>query len=132
MACWYTNIDHGKRHEPLLLDTMAHNLKFNKKLKKKLQNNYSKLEYPHYDNYDAIEVPFTECIPSDYDGVMGVPITFMDKYNPEQFEIIGGTANGQVPDEMKIGNYSVHNNPFIGDKKIYQRILVRPKKGGNQ
>ena len=63
---------------------------------------------------------------------MGVPITFMDKYNPEQFEIIGGTANGQVPDEMKIGNYSVHNNPFIGDKKIYQRILVRPKKGGNQ
>ena len=131
-ACWYTNIDHGKRHEPLLLDTMAHNLKFNKKLKKKLQNNYSKLEYPHYDNYDAIEVPFTECIPSDYDGVMGVPITFMDKYNPEQFEIIGGTANGQVPDEMKIGNYSVHNNPFIGDKKIYQRILVRPKKGGNQ
>lgn len=87
-ACWFTNIDHGKRHENLILDTMEHNLKFNKKLKKKLEKDYGKLEYPHYDNYDAIEVPFTECIPSDYDGVMGVPITFMDKYNPDQFDIV--------------------------------------------
>ena len=85
---WFTNIDHGLRHQPLLLDTMAHNLKFNKKLKRKLEKDYGKLEYPHYDNYDAIEVPFTECIPSDYDGVMGVPITFMDKYDPDQFEIV--------------------------------------------
>lgn len=87
-ACWFTNIDHGKRHENLILDTMEHNLKFNKKLKKKLEKDYGKLEYPHYDNYDAIEVPLTECIPSDYDGVMGVPITFMDKYNPDQFDIV--------------------------------------------
>ena len=87
-ACWFTNIDHGKRHENLILDTMEHNLKFNKKLKKKLEKDYGKFEYPHYDNYDAIEVPFTECIPSDYDGVMGVPITFMDKYNPDQFDIV--------------------------------------------
>lgn len=57
-ACWFTNIDHGKRHENLILDTMEHNLKFNKKLKKKLEKDYGKLEYPHYDNYDAIEVPF--------------------------------------------------------------------------
>lgn len=85
---WFTNIDHGKRHENLILDTMEHNLKFNKKLKKKLEKDYGKLEYPHYDNYDAIEIPFTECIPSDYDGVMGVPITFMDKYNPDQFDIV--------------------------------------------
>lgn len=85
---WFTNIDHGKRHENLILDTMEHNLKFNKKLKKKLEKDYGKIEYPHYDNYDAIEVPFTECIPSDYDGVMGVPITFMDKYNPDQFDIV--------------------------------------------
>lgn len=85
---WFTNIDHGKRHENLILDTMEHNLKFNKKLQKKLEKDYGKLEYPHYDNYDAIEVPFTECIPSDYDGVMGVPITFMDKYNPDQFDIV--------------------------------------------
>lgn len=85
---WFTNIDHGLRHQPLQLDTMAHNLKFNKKLKKKFEKDYGKLEYPHYDNYDAIEVPFVEAIPSDYDGVMGVPITFMDKYNPDQFEIV--------------------------------------------
>ena len=63
---WFTNIDHGKRHEPLMLDTMTHNLKFNKKLKNKLLNDFGMTEYPRYDNYDAIEVPFTECIPSDY------------------------------------------------------------------
>lgn len=85
---WFTNIDHGLRHQPLQLDTMEHNLKFNKRLRKKLEKDYGKLEYPHYDNYDAIEVPFVEAIPSDYDGVMGVPITFLDKYNPEQFEIV--------------------------------------------
>lgn len=85
---WFTNIDHGLRHQPLLLDTMEHNLKFNKKLRRKLEKDFDKVEYPHYDNYDAIEVPFVECIPSDYDGAMGVPITFMDKYNPEQFEIV--------------------------------------------
>ena len=91
---WFTNIDHGKRHEWLKLDTMAHNLKFNKKLRKKLEKDFGAVAYPHYDNYDAIEVPFTECIPSDYDGVMGVPITFMDKYNPEQFRIIDITKAG--------------------------------------
>lgn len=86
---WLTNLDHGKRHEPLPLMTMAENLKYNKTLIKKLQKVYHKSEYPVFDNYDALEVPFTEAIPSDYDGVMGVPITFLDKYNPEQFEIIG-------------------------------------------
>lgn len=88
-VCWFTNIDHGKRHETLLLDTMAHNLKFNKKLRKKFKESYGAIEYPAYDNYDAIEVPFVECIPSDYEGVMGVPITFLNKYNPDQFEILG-------------------------------------------
>lgn len=124
---WFTNLDLYKRHQQLQLDTMVHNLKFNKKLKKKFEKDYGKLEYPHYDNYDAIEVPFTECIPSDYDGVMGVPITFMDKYSPEQFEIVGGTANGQVPNAMKIGHYRTYNNPVIGGRKVYQRILVRNK-----
>lgn len=76
-----------------MLDTMEHNLKFNKRLCKKFKKDYGKLKYPHYDNYDAIEVPFVDCIPSDFDGVMGVPITFMDKYNPEQFEIIGATES---------------------------------------
>lgn len=94
---WYTNIDHGKRHELLTLMTMTQNLKYNKKLKKKFEKEYDISEYPHYDNYDAIEIPFTECIPSDYDGLMGVPITFLDKYNPEQFEIVGfaGGWNGK-------------------------------------
>lgn len=85
---WYTNIDFKERHNDLLLDTMDHNLKFNKKLRKKLEKDYEIIEYPHYDNYDAIEVPFTDAIPLDYDGVMGVPITFLDKYNPEQFDIV--------------------------------------------
>lgn len=80
---------------------MEHNLKFNKKLRKIFEKDYGKLEYPRYENYDAIEVPFVECIPSDYDGVMGVPITYMDKYNPEQFEILGTSDNGIVPDEYK-------------------------------
>ena len=136
MACWYTNIDHGKRHEPLLLDTMAHNLKFNKKLKRKLENNYGKLEYPHYDNYDAIEVPFTECIPSDYDGVMGVPITFMDKYCPEQFEILGSRRwdKSDVVFRLYRGTKDSANDDFktlINGKETYDRIFIRPKKGGN-
>lgn len=104
-VCWFTNIDHGGRHEPLQLDTMAHNLKFNKKLKKKFESEYGSLEYPHYDNYDAIEVPFTECIPSDYDGVMGVPITFMDKYNPEQFEILGDSQRGCHDEDLELKKY---------------------------
>ena len=83
---WFTNIDHGRRHEPLPLMTMADNLRFSKHKELK-----GKSSYDHYDNYDAIEVPFTDAIPSDYDGVMGVPISFLDKYCPEQFEILGIT-----------------------------------------
>ncbi len=120
-SIWFTNIDHGKRHEMLQLDTMAHNLKFNKKLRKKFENEYGKLEYLRYDNYDAIEVPFTECIPSDYDGVMGVPITFLDKHNPEQFEILGQMANTNITDT----NFGY---PFVNGKKIYARILIRKRK----
>ena len=98
---WFTNLDHGRRHEPLKLMTMEDNLRFNKKLKG--QN-----EYFHYDNYDAIEVPYTECIPSDYEGIMGVPISFLDKYCPEQFEIMGSTQRGchdLVPDTKKYDDY---------------------------
>lgn len=81
-SCWFTCIDHGKRHQQLSLMTMEDNLKFNSKVQK------SETAYQKYDNYDAIEVPFTNAIPSDYAGVMGVPISFLDKYNPDQFEII--------------------------------------------
>ena len=76
---WLTNIEHGRRHQPLELMTMQDNIKFSKH---KDINGY---EYQKYENYDAIEVPHTDSIPSNYDGVIGVPITFLDKYNPEQF-----------------------------------------------
>lgn len=82
-SCWFTSIDHGRRHQPIPLMTMADNLKFSKHKELK-----EKTEYAHYDNYDAIEVPYVDSIPSDYDGCMGVPITFLDKYCPDQFEII--------------------------------------------
>ena len=119
---WFTNIDHGGRHEFLQLDTMEHNLKYNKKLQKKLLDAFGTVEYPHYDNYDAIEVPFIECIPSDYDGVMGIPITFMDKYNPEQFSLIG-EANHGIDSELDLFK------PSIKSKEIFKRLLIRPKKG---
>lgn len=109
---WFTNLDIKKRHEELILV-------------KKYAGHED--EYPKYDNYDAIEVSKVADIPFDYDGVMGVPITFLDKYSPDQFEIVGGTANGQVPNAMKIGHYRTYNNPVIGDRKVYQRILVRNK-----
>lgn len=94
-SCWFTCIEHGRRHEPLPLMTMADNRKFNKKLKK------SDAIYIEYSNYTAIEVPYTDAIPSDYDGVMGVPISFLYKYSPEQFEILGTSDNGLIDDEFK-------------------------------
>jgi hypothetical protein len=81
-ACWFTSIEHGKRHQPLPLMTMNDNIKFSKH--KEVRGS----AYQKYDNYDAIEVPFTDAIPSDYKGAMGVPISFLDKYNPDQFEIL--------------------------------------------
>ncbi len=122
-CCWFTNLDHGRRHQPLPLMTMEENLKYSKHKEIKGKKLYEK-----YDNYNAIEVPFTDSIPSDYFDVMGVPLSFLDKYSPEQFEIIGGTANGQVPDKFKIGNFKVYNNPISNSRKIYQRILIRHKK----
>lgn len=82
-ACWFTNIDHGRRHEPLQLMTMADNIKFSK------YKDVKGVGYQRYYNFqEAIEVPWVSAIPSDYDGIMGVPITFLDKYNPDQFEIL--------------------------------------------
>lgn len=93
-SVWFTNIDHGRRHQPLQLMSMTDNFRFNKKLK-------GKESYEEYSNYNAIEVPFTNAIPSDYDGAIGVPISFLDKYSPEQFEILGTSDNGLVGDEFK-------------------------------
>lgn len=106
---WFTNIDHGRRHEPLALMTMADNIKFSKH--KEVRNK----EYAEYDNYEAIEIPFTDAIPIDYEGVMGVPITFLDKYNPEQFEII------------KFRKGDDEKDLSVNGKCPYFRILIRKK-----
>ena len=129
-ACWFTNLDHGKRHQELLLDTMEHNLKFNKRLRKKLEKDYGKSEYPRFDNYDVIEIPFVECIPSDYDGVMAVPITFLDKYNPDQFKILEGSnrygiLNTWGKNEEIRAAHSHGNN--INGKATYFRIHIQKK-----
>ena len=86
-SIWFTSLDHGRRHQPLALMTMADNLRFSKH-----EEIREKAGYDRYDNYDAIEVPYTDAIPSDYEGVMGVPISFLDKYNPDQFEILGSSG----------------------------------------
>lgn len=137
---WFSTLEHGRRHQPLSLMTMSENIKFNKAIKD--------LGYLKYDNYDAIEVPRTEAIPSDYEGVMGVPISFLSKYNPDQFEIIGLaqiSANelGIKPVGQKfVDDYYAQGNKgqitakwnnlvyHIGEKVVvpYQRILIRHKK----
>lgn len=135
---WFTNLEHGKRHEPLLLDTKEHNLKFNKKLKNKLQADYGMDDYPRYVNYQAIEVPFTEAIPSDYSGLMGVPITFLDRYNPDQFQIIGISLElaGNMKDFANKGEYMPGGKRFylaapIGSpykyRRMYDRIVIKKK-----
>ena len=126
---------------------MLNNLKFNKTLRKKLEKEYGCDSYPRYDNYDAIEVPFTECIPSDYDGVMGVPLTFLDKYCPEQFDILGMCENLDLyalktkvysSEECRKAYHDKFGRPGTYDlnasgvvvlnglyEKVYQRILIR-------
>ena len=101
LARWFTNLEHKKRHEELVL-----------------YKKYSPQEYPKYDNYNAINVDKTIDIPCDYYEPMGVPITFLDKYNPEQFEILGQMANTKV-DEYNFGY------PFINGKRKYARIIVK-------
>jgi len=94
-SCWYTNLDHGRRHEPLNLMTVADNLKFSKNLR-------GKAAYARYVNFDAIEVGTYKEIPNDYDGIMGVPVTFLDKYNPDQFEIVGNSDDGNMMREIGV------------------------------
>ena len=144
-SCWFTNIDHGRRHEPLMLMTMADNIKFSRH--KEIRG----VQYSRYDNYDAIEVPFTDAIPSDYQGVMGVPITFLEKYCPEQFEILGMCENEDLYNLKtkvytsgeckavyfekfgKAGTYDLNASGVITaggvKEKVYARILIRKKQG---
>jgi hypothetical protein len=138
-SAWFTNLDHGRRHQRLPLMTIAENLKFSSH--KEIRG---KRAYSRYDNYNAIEIPFTDAIPSDYDGVMGVPITFLDKYNPDQFEIVGTTESNE-PDNAyrtriytseqcrkayedrfgKTGVYDLNASGVVNGVKVFKRVLIR-------
>lgn len=132
---WFTNLEHGRRHEPVRLMTMAENFKHSKH--KEIRG---KTEYIHYENYDAIEVPFVDAIPSDYNGIMGLPKSFLDKYCPEQFEIIG-IAEGDSGKELGLKPFPRELkklNPSLRDGQLYYlengypvkpfaRILIRKK-----
>jgi hypothetical protein len=118
---WFTNLDHGRRHQPLPLMTMEENLKYSKHKEIK-----GKKAYDKYDNYNAIEVPFTDAIPSDYDGVMGVPISFLDKYCPEQFEIVGATeSEGRGFSNGLWDENSGVSQALVNSKRVYKRLFIR-------
>ncbi|HEV2136567.1 MAG TPA: adenine-specific methyltransferase EcoRI family protein [Terracidiphilus sp.] len=118
-ACWFTNLDIAKRHEELIL-----------------YKKYSPDTYPTYANYDAIEVGKTSDIPADYSGAMGVPLTFLDKHNPDQFEILGSsmTLGKPMSEVAKKGAYLQGGPRFYlgnGDgtyRRLYDRIVIRNKK----
>lgn len=121
-CCWFTNLEHGRRHQPMQLMTMADNRKFNKKVIRNPE------VYQKYDNYDAIEVSFTDAIPSDYDKIMGVPISFLNKYCPEQFEILGITESQGVGMSNNIWDKdSNKKHPLINGNKMYARIFIKHK-----
>ena len=134
-CCWLTNIDHGRRHEPLPLMTMEDNILYSKHKEIKGKG------YVRYENYDAIEVPYVDAIPDDYNGCIGVPQTFLDKYCPEQFEIIGiaeGDSGKELglkpyPRELKKLNKSLRDGQlyYIDEngipQKPYARIIIRKK-----
>ncbi len=134
-SIWITNIDHGRRHEPLPLMSMEDNILYSKHKEIKGKG------YVHYENYDAIDVPFYDAIPSDYDGLIGVPRSFLDKFCPEQFEIIGnaeGDAGKELgfkpyPRELRKLNKSLRDGqPYYFDEngipqKPFGRIIIRKK-----
>lgn len=139
---WFTNLEHGRRHEPLKLMTMWDNRRFSK------HKEIREIGYLRYDNYDAIEVPYSDAIPCDYDGIMGVPITYLDKYCPEQFQILGMCENLDLYSLKtkvytsedchkayyhkfgKAGTYDLNAAGVIKMEdghleKVYQRILIK-------
>ena len=111
--CWFTNLTTNKRNDEMVLT-----------------KNYNLIDYPKYENYEAIEVNRLVNIPKDYDGVMGVPITFIDKYNPEQFEILGHTSSSDKSPEVEAlrTDPNHRNRGLINGKEKYDRILIRRKK----
>lgn len=124
---WFTNLDHGRRHEPLRLMSMKDNMRFSK------HKVVRESGYPRYLNYDAIEVPYSDSIPSDYDGAMGVPISFLDRYCPEQFEIIGHSL--QLADmgiiKKMLGKADGGPRFYIEENgapvRLYERLVIRKK-----
>lgn len=151
-CCWFTNVEHGQRHQPKDFMTVHDNTKYSK------HKEVKGIGYLHYDNFEAIEVPFTDSIPSDYDNLMGVPISFLEKFCPEQFEIVGitktwyGMATKTYPKQIQVskdGKKSVVtklndgpviklDGPLDGEvyyivngeyyKQTYARILIRKKR----
>jgi Adenine-specific methyltransferase EcoRI len=139
-SCWFTNLDHGRRHQPLQLMTAADNIKFSRH--KEIRG----IGYRRYDNYDAVEVPFTDAIPGDCHDVMGVPITYLDKHNPEQFDIVGTTESNDPHNAFrtrvytaeechdayterfgKSGTYDLNASGVVDGVKVFKRILIRRK-----
>jgi Adenine-specific methyltransferase EcoRI len=141
---WFTNLEHGRRHQPLQLMTKAENKKFSR------HKEIKGVGYQKYDNYNAIEVPYSDAIPSDYVGIMGVPISFLSKYNPDQFEIVGmcenkdlyglktrkySTTECRAAYQAKFGKAGTYDLNASGvvtidglKEKVYQRILIRHRK----
>ena len=105
---WWTNIENTTHSTPM-----------------DLYRKYNETDYPKYDNYDAINVDKTSDIPMDYEGVMGVPITFFDKYCPSQFEIIGITENADYLKSLYINGCQKYDRPYINGKRIYSRLLIK-------
>lgn len=133
---WFTNVDHKVRNGLLKLQTMEDNLLENARLRKKLAESYGEIRYPRYVNYDAIEVPFVNAIPSDYRKAMGVPTTFLDKYNPDQFEIIGTRLElakpirevAEADDRFQSGGRSFYIRTGAHElTRVYDRIVIRAK-----
>lgn len=111
---WFTNLDYSERHEELIL-----------------YKQYNTNEYPRYDNYNAINIDKTKEIPIDYDGIMGVPITFLDRYNPEQFEIIGSdyeVKEGLLPEIVNPNWKGKIDRGYVNGKRMYARLLIKNKK----
>lgn len=133
-ACWFTNLDTEKRHEQIIL-----------------YKTYNPEDYPKYENYDAIEVGKVADIPIDYSGVMGVPITFLDKYNPAQFEIVGTTESNDRDNDFrtrfytsqecreaylarfgKPGTYDLNASGVVNGVKVFKRVLIRKRSPATQ
>ena len=137
-CCWFTNIEHGRRHQPLQLMTERENIKYSR------HKEVRGIGYRRYINFDGIEVPYVDAIPSDYDGVMGVPISFLDKFCPEQFEIVGmsldlAEARDEIRDwylarpeekQKRTGNDTFYCRDDNGNPvRLYDRLAIRFRRG---